>query len=170
MRSFLKFFLASFVALVVFSILSFFFMIMVVARLSTPNKVTTGANAVVVIDLSNPLREQRMEDPLRELMPFVSGEADQEPGLYDAVRLIRNAAKDDNVKGLYLKANGNGNIQLYGSAGTHGYIVKGSQGTVLGTTPTNVAVAAGGTLKVVNSGSADVIVVATIEFAPPVNT
>ena len=109
MRSFLKFFLASFVALVVFSILSFFFMIMVVARLSTPNKVTTGANAVVVIDLSNPLREQRMEDPLRELMPFVSGEADQEPGLYDAVRLIRNAAKDDNVKGLYLKANGNGN-------------------------------------------------------------
>ncbi|RPD38294.1 signal peptide peptidase SppA [Chitinophaga barathri] len=108
MRSFLKFFLASFVALVVFSILAFFFMIMLFARMGTSNKVVTGANAVVVVDLSNALLEQRMEDPLREL-PFLGQDQDQEPGLFDAVRLIRNAAKDDNVKGIYLKADGNGN-------------------------------------------------------------
>ncbi len=107
MRSFLKFFLASFVALFVFSILAFFFMLMVFARLaSSGDKVVTGSNAVVVVDLSQGLREQRVEDPLRA---FLSDDPSQEPGLFDAVRLIRNAATDDNVKGLYLKADGNGN-------------------------------------------------------------
>lgn len=107
MRSFLKFFLASFVALIVFSILAFFFMLMVFARLaSSGDKVVTGSNAVVVVDLSQGLREQRVEDPLRA---FLSDDPSQEPGLFDAVRLIRNAATDDNVKGLYLKADGNGN-------------------------------------------------------------
>ncbi|WP_346319607.1 signal peptide peptidase SppA [Chitinophaga sp. YIM B06452] len=107
MRSFLKFFLASFVALIVFSILAFFFMLMVFARLaSSGDKVVTGSNAVVVVDLSQGLREQRVEDPLRT---FLSDDPSQEPGLFDAVRLIRNAATDDNVKGLYLKADGNGN-------------------------------------------------------------
>lgn len=107
MRSFLKFFLASFVALIVFSILAFFFMLMVFARLaSSGDKVVTGSNAVVVVDLSQGLREQRVEDPLRT---FLSDDPSQEPGLFDAVRLIRKAATDDNVKGLYLKADGNGN-------------------------------------------------------------
>jgi protease IV len=107
MRSFLKFFLASFVALIVFSILAFFFMLMVFARLaSSGDKVVTGSNAVVVVDLSQGLREQRVEDPFRT---FLSDDPSQEPGLFDAVRLIRNAATDDNVKGLYLKADGNGN-------------------------------------------------------------
>lgn len=106
MRSFLKFFLASFVALFVFSILSFFFMLMIFARMGAKEKVVVGANAVVVLDLSQKFRELRTDDPFRALY---AGEAGSAPGLFDASRIIRLAAEDTDVKGIYIKADGNGN-------------------------------------------------------------
>lgn len=106
MRSFLKFFFASFLALIFFSVIAFFFMLMIAVRMTSDKKVVVGSNAVLVIDLNDHYAEQRIQTPLRAL----SGEgSDSEPGLYDAVRLIRQAATDDNVKGIYLKADGNGN-------------------------------------------------------------
>ncbi|WP_341838967.1 signal peptide peptidase SppA [Chitinophaga caseinilytica] len=108
MRSFLKFFLASFVALIVFSIISFFFMLMLLARLGAGarEKVVVGPNAVVVVDLSQQFHELRTDDPFRNLL---GGGAGNVPGLFDAVRIIREAATDGNVKGIYIKADGNGN-------------------------------------------------------------
>lgn len=106
MRSFLKFFFASFVALIVFSIVGFFFVLMIAVRMTSDRKVVVGSNAVLVIDLNDHYAEQRVQTPLRAL---TGDGADSEPGLYDAVRLIRQAATDDNVKGIYLKADGNGN-------------------------------------------------------------
>ncbi|WP_341837032.1 signal peptide peptidase SppA [Chitinophaga pollutisoli] len=106
MRSFLKFFLASFVALFVFSILSFFFMLMIFARMGAREKVVVGANAVVVLDLSQKFNELRTDDPFRALY---AGEAGSAPGLFDASRIIRLAAEDTDVKGIYIKADGNGN-------------------------------------------------------------
>lgn len=106
MRSFLKFFFASFLALIVFSVIGFFFVLMIAVRMTSDKKVVVGSNAVLVIDLSDHYAEQRVQTPLRAL----AGEgADSDPGLYDAVRLIRQAATDDNVKGIYLKADGSGN-------------------------------------------------------------
>lgn len=106
MRSFLKFFFASFLALIVFSVIGFFFVLMIAVRMTSDKKVVVGSNAVLVIDLSDHYAEQRVQTPLRAL----TGEgADSDPGLYDAVRLIRQAATDDNVKGIYLKADGSGN-------------------------------------------------------------
>jgi protease-4 len=106
MRSFLKFFFASFLALIFFSVIAFFFVLMIAVRLTSDKKVVVGSNAVLVIDLSDHYAEQRVQTPLRAL----AGEgADSDPGLYDAVRLIRQAAADDNVKGIYLKADGSGN-------------------------------------------------------------
>lgn len=106
MRSFLKFFFASFVALIVFSIVGFFFVLMLAVRMTSDRKVVVGSNAVLVIDLNDHYAEQRVQTPLRAL---TGDGADSEPGLYDAVRLIRQAATDDNIKGIYLKADGSGN-------------------------------------------------------------
>ncbi|WP_126246510.1 signal peptide peptidase SppA [Chitinophaga rhizosphaerae] len=108
MRSFLKFFLASFVALIVFSVISFFFMLMLLARLGAGarEKVVVGPNAVVVVDLSQQFHELRKDDPFLNL---IAGGAGNAPGLFDAVRIIREAATDGNVKGIYIKADGNGN-------------------------------------------------------------
>ncbi len=106
MRSFLKFFLASFVALVIFSFLSFLFMIMVFARMGAKKKVVVGSNAVVVVDLAQTFHELRTDDPFLGLYTSESGNV---PGLFDAVRNIRSAATDDNVKGIFIKADGNGN-------------------------------------------------------------
>lgn len=106
MRSFLKFFLASFVALIVFSFLSFFFMIMLLARMGAKEKVVVGANAVVVLDLSTRFNEVRTENPFSGIM---GSEVGNNPGLFDAVRNIREAAGDSRVKGIYIKADGNSN-------------------------------------------------------------
>lgn len=106
MRSFLKFFFASFAALILFSIIGFFFMLMMIARMTTADKVVIGTNAVLVVDISQTFNEQRTNDPLRGYFSDAPG---QVPGLYDAVRLIKKAGKDDNIKGIYLKTDGNGN-------------------------------------------------------------
>lgn len=106
MRSFLKFFFASFLALIFFSIIGFFFMLMLIVRVTSDKKEVIGSNAVLVINLNDHYAEQRIQTPLRAL---TGDGADSQPGLYDAVRLIRKAATDDNIKGIYLKADGNGN-------------------------------------------------------------
>ncbi|MGX5816964.1 signal peptide peptidase SppA [Chitinophaga lutea] len=106
MRSFFKFFFASFVALIVFSIIAFFFLLLMIGRLASPEKVVIGSNAVLVMDLTQSYNEQRIENPLNALL---SDDPAQMPGLYDVVRLLRKASTDDNVKGIYLKAEGNGN-------------------------------------------------------------
>lgn len=108
MRSFLKFFLASFVALIVFSLLSFFFMLMLMARLGAGAraKVAVGPNAVLVVDLSRPLPEMHTDNFFSS---FDAGGAADLPGLFEASSLIRNAATDDRVKGIYIKADANAN-------------------------------------------------------------
>ncbi|WP_119079858.1 signal peptide peptidase SppA [Chitinophaga alhagiae] len=108
MRSFLKFFLASFVALIVFSIVAFLFMLMIIARVAASgDKVTVGPNAVLVIDLSESFNEQRKVE--NAVVAYLSDKSAEKPGLFDVVRLINKAAKDDKVKGIYLKAESNGN-------------------------------------------------------------
>lgn len=79
---------------------------MLIGRLATPERVVVGPNAVMVIDLSGGFSEQRDENPLA---PYLNDEPSETPGLYDVIRHIDNAAKDDNIKGIYLKTNGNGN-------------------------------------------------------------
>ncbi len=106
MRSFLKFFFASFLALIFFTIIAFFFSLMMLARITSARKVVISPNAVLVVDLTQTFNEQRIEQPWKEMFDDEPGVV---PGLYDVVRLIRYAATDDNVKGIYLKAEGNSN-------------------------------------------------------------
>lgn len=101
MRSFLKFFFASFIALIIFSVCAFFFMLAIIARMSTADRVVISANSVLVVDLTQPFNEQYSQG----LLPM----SEKKPGLFDVVRLIKKAEGDDNIKGIYLKTDGNNN-------------------------------------------------------------
>lgn len=106
MNSFLKIFLASLAALLVFTVVAFFITLGLLSGLATPQKEKTGARAVLMIDLAQTYKEVRVENPLAGL-----GGKEQytTPALYDVIRLIRHAKTDSSVKGIYIKCNVNSN-------------------------------------------------------------
>ncbi|PUZ22487.1 protease-4 [Chitinophaga costaii] len=106
MRSFLKFFLAAFVALVIFSVVAFLLLMGAIGVASSPKKVVVPANSVLVLETSQTYKEQHVSaNPINNYIGRADGAA---AGLYDAVRLIQHAAYDDNIKGIYIKVDGNG--------------------------------------------------------------
>ena len=106
MKSFFKIFFASLLALLVFSVISFFLLIGFVSGLASTDKANTGNKAVLVIDLNTLYPEIPVKNPL----PSFGGEERYDvPSLYDVVRLINKAKADSAVKGIYLKVGGNRN-------------------------------------------------------------
>lgn len=101
MNSFLKIFLASLTALLVFTLILFFITLGFVSGLSAPKKEKIGAKAVLTIDLSQPIQEVKIENPLAALG---GREQYSNPALYDVVRLIRYAKNDSSVKGIYINS------------------------------------------------------------------
>lgn len=106
MRSFLKIFLAVIVALVVFGIGIFFSLFIIVGNATKPGKTTIGSNAVLMLDLSETFNEQGHSDGINSIF---NGPDNDVPGLYDVIRMIHYAKSDSSIKGIYIKANGNGN-------------------------------------------------------------
>lgn len=106
MNSFFKIFFASLAALLVFTVVMFFITLGFVSGLATPEKEKTGANAVLLIDLSQPFQEVKIENPLAGLG---GREHYSTPALYEVVRLIRHAKSDSSVKGIYIKSSVNSN-------------------------------------------------------------
>jgi protease-4 len=106
MKSFLKIFLAAFVALVVFCIIAFFVFIGVIGSLTASKETTTGAKAVLVLDLARTYPEIGVENPLSRFSDKEDGDV---PSLYDVLRLIKYAKTDSAIKGIYLKCAQNGN-------------------------------------------------------------
>src|SRR5687768_2274937 len=106
MKSFFRIFFASLLALVVFSVISFFLMIGFISGLASKDKAEIGNKAVLVIDLSTHYPEIAEENPL----PSFGGEERYDvPSLYDVVRLISKAKSDSAVKGIYIKTGYNSN-------------------------------------------------------------
>ncbi|MCG2617224.1 signal peptide peptidase SppA [Terrimonas sp. NA20] len=105
MRNFFKIFFACLLALVIFTIVAFFFFLAALGGLSKKERPVVTANSVLVLDLSQHFSEQLQRDPLG----FFSSDNRDVPGLYDMVRLIREAKTDANIEGLYIIANGNSN-------------------------------------------------------------
>ncbi|HEY8396299.1 MAG TPA: S49 family peptidase, partial [Flavihumibacter sp.] len=106
MPQFLKYFFAAFLALVVFTILAFFVIAGLLGSMASKDAVKLEAHSVLYIDLGKSLSEQSKEEPFAAL----SGEEPYEqPGVHDAVRLIKHAAENDQIDGLYIKAGANGN-------------------------------------------------------------
>jgi protease IV len=105
MRSFFKIFFASLLAVTVFSIIVFFFILSFVGRLASKNELKVEAQSVLVLDLSQHYAEQLRDVPFAVL----SGQDKDVPGLYDIVRLLQRAKTDNNISGLYIQANSNAN-------------------------------------------------------------
>jgi protease IV len=105
MRSFLKIFFASFLALVVFVVCLFFFLAGYVSSFTSNPGEEVGSNAVLLLDLSENFGERQTADPLAGFSEAVYNT----PGVYDVVRMIRYAKTDSAIKGIYIKANSNGN-------------------------------------------------------------
>ena len=106
MRTFLKIFFASFIALVVFSVIVFLIGLWLVSSALTPSKPDIGSKGVLVLDLSKSFPEQARQNPLNSL----SGDpTNNVPGLYDVIRMLHYAKSDSSIRGLYIKAGNNEN-------------------------------------------------------------
>ena len=106
MKSFFKIFIASLLALIVFSILGVMVLIGIAASASSSDKPVIGSDAVLVLDLSKPYKETVQENPFASLTTDGDFET---PSLFEMVRLIEHAKKDVNVKGIYILASSNVN-------------------------------------------------------------
>ena len=106
MKSFFKIFIASLLALIVFSILGVMVLIGIAASASSSDKPVIGSDAVLVLDLSKPYKETVQENPFASLATDGDFET---PSLFDMVRLIEHAKLDANVKGIYILASSNVN-------------------------------------------------------------
>jgi protease-4 len=104
MRSFFKIFFASFLSLVIFSLICLFLFIAFVTALASKDKPEVPSKSVLVINLSQNFHEKKQDNPLS----VVSGESDV-PGLYDVIRLIDYAKTDNDISGIYIEADANAN-------------------------------------------------------------
>ena len=118
MRSFFKIFLASFLAFIVFSGICLLILLVIIGKALAPEKVVINPNAILVVETSQPYGEQRIANPLNTLL---KGKSSDIPGLYDVVRLIAYAAKDDNIKGIYLAG------VICGGMNTHRLFIENSR-------------------------------------------
>lgn len=107
MKTFFKMFFAALLAMVVFVVIVFFFFMgLISSAVSTKKETSIKPNSVLVVDLNKPLREQPYLNPINA---FLQKEDLKIQGLHDVVRSIKDAAGDNNIKGIYLKLNGNPN-------------------------------------------------------------
>lgn len=104
MKSFLKIFFASFIALVVFSVIVTIIGFWLLTSALQPDKPYIGSKGVLVLDLSQMYNEQEKENPLASL---AGDEENGSPGLYDVIRMLHYAKSDSAIKGLYIKAERN---------------------------------------------------------------
>lgn len=106
MRSFFKVFFAVLLAFIVIIFLGIFILAGVIGSTLSSDKVEISPNGVLVLETSQSFSEQKIVNPLSMFSRKGDGET---PGLFDVVRLIDNAAQDDNIKGIYLRVEGNAN-------------------------------------------------------------
>jgi protease-4 len=98
--SFLKSFLASLLALVVFSVLSFVMFFIFLAAISADEKVYVAQNSVLRLNLDAQITEQEIVNPF-EGIPMLD-DGIQRLGLLELKSMIRHAADDSKIKGIYL--------------------------------------------------------------------
>ena len=79
-------------------------LIAVAAAVSAGQEAETGKDAVMVVDLSKRYFEIQPSDPFSSF-----GDKSAPPSLFHLTRMIRHAADNNSVKGIYLKGDGNDN-------------------------------------------------------------
>ncbi|HMK17549.1 MAG TPA: S49 family peptidase, partial [Chitinophagaceae bacterium] len=106
MGGFFKMFFASLLALIIFSVIGFFLFLVLIAGFAKSDAPLVEKNSVLVINIGQSFQEQKQESPLALLS---SNDELSVPGVYDVVRLIQKASKDDKIKGIYLQSGLNPN-------------------------------------------------------------
>ena len=106
MKSFMKLFFASFLALIIFSIIALVIGVWIIGAALQPSKPDLGSKGVLVLDLSSTFNEQAKDNPLASLTGNAS---DNAPGLYDIIRMLHYAKTDTTIKAVYIKAGYNAN-------------------------------------------------------------
>lgn len=106
MRSFLKMFLASFVAIIVFFGLLLVLFFGIVGVMVASEETTIESNSVLFLDLSKNFLDKKQENPILQII----GKQDEEvPALFELTRLIERAKNDSSIKGIFIKAEQNAN-------------------------------------------------------------
>jgi protease-4 len=83
MRSFFKIFFASFLSIIVFSLIVLFILIALVSRLTSKEEPLVAEKSVLVLNLGKHFNERKQANPLSNF-----SEEGDDPGLFDVIRLI----------------------------------------------------------------------------------
>ena len=104
MKQFFKIFFASMLGFV-FGILILFFLLIVIISASVSSLSKDDAkisdNSILHLQLDNVIKERSSNNPL-EGFNFNNFETNQQPGLNDILKIIDKAARDKNIKGIYV--------------------------------------------------------------------
>jgi protease-4 len=112
MKSFFKIFLASLLALIVFTFLALYILIASVGGYTSKKAPRISAKSVLVLNLAQHFKEQKQEN----ILSSIGGDDENDiPGLYDVIRLLQKAKTDKNIAGLYILANASPNGFAAGS-------------------------------------------------------
>ena len=104
MRGFLKYFLASFlavcVALVVLTLIGLGSLSALLS--SSPETITVKPHTVMVLDLNRRVTERSIDNPL-EILDYQSMSLESTMGVYDIIHNLETASKDPNIDGLLVR-------------------------------------------------------------------
>ena len=106
MKSFFKYFFSALLALVFFFGLIFIIVVGIFGTLLNKSAVTIPSQSVLVVDLTRPFQEKKIENPIIELTGNTENEL---PSLHQLIRMIEAAKSDSSIKGIYVVATGNAN-------------------------------------------------------------
>ena len=102
MKQFFKYVLATFVGLLIFTIISFLILIAIGIIVSSKKEVEIAENSVLKLKLNKPIVERDIDDPFSDLdLPFKSSPGGI--GLRELTEALANAKLDDKIKGIYLE-------------------------------------------------------------------
>ena len=95
-------FFASFLSLIIFTLICVFLFIALVSALTSKEKPDVPNKSVLLLDLGKMFPEQIDKNPIATL----AGQGEI-PGVYDVIRLLEYAKTDNNISGILVKADQN---------------------------------------------------------------
>lgn len=106
MKQFFKYFFASvlgtFSAFILLMLLSFLFLMALVAMVDTDEDVTISSNTVLELELKSQLPERSYFDPIG-ISNLLSARIGKKVGLNEVIKNINKAEEDENISGIFLK-------------------------------------------------------------------
>ena len=91
-----------FLSCIIVSILSMLMFAAMIASVGSTNTVTVKDNSILKLDLQKPIQEQAVDNPFEMFGDEFSQYSQSTIGLDDILACIKYAAKDPNIKGIYI--------------------------------------------------------------------